>query len=96
VCVCVCLCLSVCLLVCAFYESEDSLDLHSHDATMYPISLADGPLPLHVSQMDADPRDLNAQGGSDVRTLDKLVDGVHLTTQDNHMWMVPFTADGVY
>ena len=31
---------------------------------------------------------------ADVRTLEKLVDSVNITTQDNHMWMVPFTADG--
>ena len=40
------------------------------------------------------PRDLNGEGGCDVRTLDKLVDGVNNTTQDIHMWMVPFTPDG--
>jgi hypothetical protein len=27
--------------------------------------------------------------------LDKLVDGENTTTQDVHMWMVPFTADGI-
>lgn len=45
-------------------------------------------------QLDATPRDLNGEGGCDVRTLDKLVDGVNNTTLDLHMWMIPFTPDG--
>lgn len=28
--------------------------------------------------------------GSDYRTLDKLFDGVNNTTDDHHMWLIPF------
>ena len=27
---------------------------------------------------------------SDHRTLDKLIDGVNITTNDKHMWLIPF------
>jgi hypothetical protein len=29
----------------------------------------------------------------DKRTLDKVIDGVNVTTDDLHMWMVPFTPN---
>lgn len=49
-------------------------------------------IPLTISMLDASPRDMNSiQGGTgDYRTLDKLVDGVNNTTDDRHMWLIPF------
>lgn len=45
--------------------------------------------------IDAQPRDINIlkePGAShDVRTLDKLYDGVNNTYDDRHMWLAPFT-----
>eukprot|EP00826_Nyctotherus_ovalis_P048329 TRINITY_DN5672_c0_g1_i2.p1 TRINITY_DN5672_c0_g1~~TRINITY_DN5672_c0_g1_i2.p1 ORF type:complete len:283 (-),score=55.93 TRINITY_DN5672_c0_g1_i2:11-859(-) len=43
-------------------------------------------------QIDANPRDLNSIPGysGDYRTLDKLLDGTNNTTDDKHMWMIPF------
>jgi hypothetical protein len=42
--------------------------------------------------VDANPRDLSAIGCfDDPRTPDKLVDGVNNTTDDTHMWLIPFT-----
>lgn len=42
--------------------------------------------------ISAYPRDINAVPGhsGDNRTLDKLVDGVNTTCNDNHMWLAPF------
>jgi hypothetical protein len=41
--------------------------------------------------IDAYPRDINSVPGhsGDTRTLDKLVDGVDSTVDDNHMWLAP-------
>jgi hypothetical protein len=41
----------------------------------------------------ADPADINVleEYGSDPRTIDKLVDGTHLTCDDMHSWLAPFT-----
>ncbi|CAM9158646.1 unnamed protein product [Lampetra planeri] len=49
-------------------------------------------LPLDLSIMAASPRDLNdlPEFGRDVRTLDKLIDGHNITTDDQHMWLIPF------
>eukprot|EP00873_Tetraselmis_striata_P042062 jgi/Tetstr1/462326/TSEL_007333.t2 len=49
------------------------------------------PLPLTRASLDACPRDLNAIPGylGDDRTLDKLLDGTNLTTNDAHMWLAP-------
>ena len=30
--------------------------------------------------------------GEDVRTVDKLIDGVNSTWSDEHMWLAPFTV----
>ena len=50
-------------------------------------------VPLPPSALAACPRDINVDGHvGDDRTLDKLVDGVNLTTQDTHMWLIPYTA----
>ncbi|XP_023572507.1 protein KIAA0556 homolog isoform X2 [Octodon degus] len=49
-------------------------------------------LPVHLHQISACPRDLNdlPEYTEDSRTLDKLIDGVNITTEDEHMWLVPF------
>lgn len=43
--------------------------------------------------ISASPRDMNIIPGysGDYRTIDKLVNGVHLTTDDHNMWLIPFT-----
>ncbi|MBN3303867.1 K0556 protein, partial [Amia calva] len=50
-------------------------------------------LPLDMSIVDACPADLNElpEYGRDSRTLDKLIDGTNITTEDEHMWLIPFT-----
>jgi len=65
------------------------------------LELLDGslaPIPLELSQVDASPRDLNELEGvdGDVRTLDKLVDGVCCTADDSHMWMAPFVKASAF
>ncbi|KAA0155858.1 hypothetical protein FNF29_01278 [Cafeteria roenbergensis] len=48
--------------------------------------------PLSASMLSASPKDINVDGHSgDPRTLDKLVDGVDVTCDDTHMWLVPYT-----
>lgn len=51
--------------------------------------------PIHLTKdmLSADPRDMNAIPGhkGDYRTLDKLIDGVNITTDDRHMWLIPLT-----
>ncbi|XP_053197195.1 katanin-interacting protein isoform X1 [Scomber japonicus] len=49
-------------------------------------------LPLDLSIMAASPRDLNdlPDYGHDLRTLDKLIDGHNITTDDQNMWLIPF------
>ncbi|KAM6897868.1 katanin-interacting protein isoform 2-T2 [Xenentodon cancila] len=51
-------------------------------------------LPLDLSIMAASPRDLNdlPEYGHDLRTLDKLTDGHNITTEDQHMWLIPFSC----
>ncbi|ETW04688.1 hypothetical protein, variant [Aphanomyces invadans] len=47
--------------------------------------------PLASHQLQATPRDLESLGYvGDPRTLDKLVDGINVTCDDTHMWLVPF------
>ncbi|XP_041714323.1 katanin-interacting protein isoform X1 [Coregonus clupeaformis] len=50
-------------------------------------------LPLDLTMVDASPRDLNdlPEYGQDTRTLDKLIDGHNITTEDQHMWLIPFS-----
>ena len=51
------------------------------------------PFPLELSHLYAKPRGVDETGfGSDVRTLDKLVDGVNSTTDESHMWLIPYDA----
>ncbi len=42
--------------------------------------------------IDANPRDMNSipGHGSDYRTLDKLVNKINNTMDDNNMWLIPF------
>jgi hypothetical protein len=48
--------------------------------------------PLELRMMSANPRDINTDGYTgDKRTLDKLIDGVNVTQDDLHMWLIPFT-----
>ncbi len=35
-----------------------------------------------------------AGNAGDVRTKDKLVDGVNVTCDDTHMWLIPYTVSG--
>ncbi|XP_056222133.1 katanin-interacting protein isoform X1 [Seriola aureovittata] len=50
-------------------------------------------LPLDLSMVAASPRDLNdlPEYGHDLRTIDKLIDGNNITTEDQHMWLIPFS-----
>ncbi|XP_051789759.1 katanin-interacting protein [Erpetoichthys calabaricus] len=49
--------------------------------------------PLTIDMIEASPKDLNElpEYGQDSRTLDKLIDGTNVTTDDEHMWLIPFT-----
>ncbi|XP_034297280.1 katanin-interacting protein isoform X5 [Pantherophis guttatus] len=49
-------------------------------------------IPFSVDQLSASPQDLNdlVEYVDDSRTLDKLIDGKNITTEDNHMWLIPF------
>jgi len=51
------------------------------------------PIPISSSQLTAVPQDMNTISGhsGDYRTLDKLVDGHNITTDDSHMWLIPLT-----
>jgi hypothetical protein len=53
------------------------------------------PLALTEHDIDATPRDLNDIPGvtGHDRTLDKLLDGVDVTTDDRHMWLAPVASD---
>ncbi|XP_075420768.1 katanin-interacting protein isoform X1 [Tenrec ecaudatus] len=50
-------------------------------------------LPISPHQLSASPRDLNdlPEYTDDARTLDKLIDGVNITAEDEHMWLIPFS-----
>ncbi|XP_072535348.1 katanin-interacting protein isoform X2 [Salminus brasiliensis] len=50
-------------------------------------------IPVDVSMVTASPRDLNIlpEYSGDLRTLDKLFDGQNVTTDDEHMWLIPFS-----
>ncbi|KAJ8399898.1 hypothetical protein AAFF_G00406280 [Aldrovandia affinis] len=50
-------------------------------------------LPLDMSVLDSSPHDLNdlPEYSCDLRTLDKLIDGHNITTEDDHMWLTPFS-----
>jgi len=47
---------------------------------------------LKRTHLDANPLDINVEGHTgDPRTLDKAVDGTNMTTDDLHMWLLPYT-----
>ncbi|CAG04389.1 unnamed protein product, partial [Tetraodon nigroviridis] len=69
-------------------------DFHYMGLTGLEVVGKDGEsLPLDISMMAAFPRDLNdlPEYGDDLRTLDKLIDGNNITTEDHHMWLIPFS-----
>ncbi|XP_073669267.1 katanin-interacting protein isoform X2 [Paramisgurnus dabryanus] len=51
-------------------------------------------IPIDVSMVTASPRDLNdlPEYSNDLRTVDKLFDGVNITMDDKHMWLIPYTS----
>lgn len=53
---------------------------------------------LLPAALDAQPRDLNVIPDCeyDDRTLDKLLDGVHQTMDDHHMWLTPFNPQDTW
>ncbi|XP_012866592.1 PREDICTED: uncharacterized protein KIAA0556 homolog [Dipodomys ordii] len=69
-------------------------DLHYLGLTGLEVVGRDGQaLPIRPHQLSASPRDLNdlPEYTDDSRTLDKLIDGVNVTTEDEHMWLIPFS-----
>ncbi|XP_008054429.2 protein KIAA0556 homolog [Carlito syrichta] len=69
-------------------------DLHYLGLTGLEVVGKDGQaLPIHLHQIAASPRDLNdlPECTDDSRTLDKLIDGANITTEDEHMWLIPFS-----
>ncbi|XP_048408317.2 katanin-interacting protein isoform X2 [Stegostoma tigrinum] len=50
-------------------------------------------LSVTMDDIEASPRDLNElpEYNEDSRTLDKLIDGINITSEDGHMWLIPFT-----
>jgi hypothetical protein len=48
---------------------------------------------LHCDRIKADPPDINVlpEYSDDPRTVDKLVDGVYVTSDDHHSWLIPFS-----
>ncbi|KAG6574716.1 STE/STE11/CDC15 protein kinase [Phytophthora cinnamomi] len=69
-----------------FYLGLNGVELYDRD---------NQPIPLCSEIVDAQPRDINIlkEPGAtqDVRTLDKLYDGVNNTYDDRHMWLAPHT-----
>ena len=53
---------------------------------------------LNETNLEASPKDINSlpfverSGVKDVRTLDKLYDGVNESFDDDHMWLAPYTS----
>ncbi|KAM5330805.1 katanin-interacting protein isoform 2-T2 [Glossophaga mutica] len=69
-------------------------DLHYLGLTGLEVVGKDGQaLPVNLHQISACPRDLNdlPEYTDDSRTLDKLIDGANITTEDEHMWLIPFS-----
>ncbi|KAI9993328.1 hypothetical protein PInf_015406 [Phytophthora infestans] len=69
-----------------FYLGLNGVELFDRDNQL---------IPLYSEIVDAQPRDINVlkEPGAthDVRTLDKLYDGVNNTYDDRHMWLAPHT-----
>ncbi|XP_075421388.1 katanin-interacting protein isoform X2 [Ascaphus truei] len=69
-------------------------DLHYLGLTGLEIVGMDGQaILINIDMISASPRDLSVLPGyqDDSRTLDKLIDGVNITNEDSHMWLIPFT-----
>ncbi|OWZ14346.1 STE/STE11/CDC15 protein kinase [Phytophthora megakarya] len=70
----------------SFYLGLNGVELYDRENQL---------IPLFAEIIDAQPRDINVlkePGASqDVRTLDKLYDGVNSTYDDRHMWLAPHT-----
>jgi hypothetical protein len=73
-----------------FYVGLTAIEVLDKYGKAIPIRIS-GPK-THVS---ACPQDMNSipGHGSDHRTLDKLFDGVTSTSDDKHMWLIPFNCD---
>ena len=50
---------------------------------------------MYCESITADPADINIlpEYGQDPRTVDKLIDGVNLSTDDMHAWLAPLCDD---
>ncbi|NWW93275.1 K0556 protein, partial [Rhynochetos jubatus] len=50
-------------------------------------------LKITAEQISASPQDLNdlPECTGDSRTLEKLIDGINITVEDDHMWLIPFS-----
>ncbi|KAL2635160.1 hypothetical protein R1flu_006639 [Riccia fluitans] len=68
-----------------YYAGLTSIEILDPEGVPYSIS---------KDALTAKPRDLNDIPGcrGDHRTLDKLVDGWNVTTNDQHMWLIPFES----
>ncbi|CAD5110948.1 DgyrCDS304 [Dimorphilus gyrociliatus] len=51
-------------------------------------------IPVDCSMLESDPKDVRELPGheDDLRTIDKLVNGINVTTDDQYMWLAPFTS----
>ncbi|XP_073398867.1 katanin-interacting protein isoform X2 [Dendrobates tinctorius] len=70
-------------------------DQHYLGLTGLEIVGSDGEaLSLSMNIMTASPPDLSVlpEYQDDSRTLDKLIDGMNITSEDSHMWLIPFTC----
>jgi hypothetical protein len=73
-----------------FYVGLNGIEVFDKYGKVIPIKINGSKM-----QVTAEPRDMNSipGHGSDHRTLDKLFDGVNSTTDDKHMWLVPYNSD---
>lgn len=49
-------------------------------------------IPVTMQNITAKPKDMSEMSGlrSEKRTLDKLIDGLNNTTDEQHMWLIPY------
>lgn len=49
-------------------------------------------IPVTMQNITAKPKDMSEMSGlrSEKRTLDKLIDGFNNTTDEQHMWLIPY------
>ncbi|XP_063286306.1 katanin-interacting protein [Pelobates fuscus] len=69
-------------------------DLHYLGLTgIEVVGLDSQSVPLNLEMISASPPDLSVlpEYKDDSRTLDKLIDGINITSEDNHMWLIPYT-----